>query len=166
MLSRRAWFEAATKEFERAIRYKRKFTILTMDLDHFKLVNDRFGHAGGDSVLKEFARIVSAELRTTDLFGRLGGEEFVLALAETRLADANKLAQRLCGLVRSHVFEGTGGQPTTVSIGLAEKSVEETSIRQTLSRADKALYEAKRTGRDRVAMSFYSLNFSDCHEAC
>lgn len=158
-LSRRAWLEAAEREFKRASRDKEKFTILAMDIDHFKSINDRFGHASGDAVLKEFARIVSAQVRQSDLFGRLGGEEFALALPGTRLSEANILAQRICEAIRDHAFEGTNGQPVTVSIGLTEKIFVETSIQRTLERADKALYQAKRTGRNKVSLSFYNINF-------
>lgn len=152
-LTRRAWFEAANKEVERAIRHQRPVSFLLMDLDHFKSINDQFGHAAGDRVLKKFGTLVTRELRTSDFFGRYGGEEFVAVLPETDLSSANLLAQRICTAVRKSKIAEIDHNRWTVSIGAAERFSHEADIAKLLKRADVALYEAKAGGRDRVNCS-------------
>jgi diguanylate cyclase (GGDEF)-like protein len=122
-----------------------------MDIDHFKRINDTFGHAAGDTVLVKMAEIVRDNLRPTDLASRMGGEEFALILPDTALPGAIAAAERVREAVAAAAFhhEGTPLPRLTVSLGLAALEGEEDSHRL-LARADEALYRAKRSGRDRV----------------
>jgi diguanylate cyclase (GGDEF)-like protein len=125
--------------------------VLQLDLDHFKQINDRFGHAAGDRVLVAFAECLCGQLRTTDLWARMGGEEFAVYLPDTTPAAAQAIAQRLCSAAAGIQVEAEGhGVPVTVSIGLACVASPGTAWSTWLSRADEALYEAKRAGRNRV----------------
>tara|TARA_R110001599_G_scaffold108057_3_gene270998 strand:- start:1541 stop:1954 length:414 start_codon:yes stop_codon:yes gene_type:complete len=124
-----------------------------MDLDHFKSINDQFGHAAGDRVLKKFVTLVTRELRSSDLLGRYGGEEFVAVLPETDISSANLLAQRICAVVRKAQITEIDHERWTVSIGVAERFSHERDVAKLLKRADEALYEAKAAGRDRVNCS-------------
>lgn len=152
-LTRRAWFAAANQEVERAIRHKRPVSFLLMDLDHFKSINDQFGHGAGDRVLKRFGSLVSNELRKSDCLGRYGGEEFVIVLPEANLSDARLLAERIGTAVRETKIAEIDHKRWTVSIGVAERFSHETDVPKLLKRADVALYEAKAAGRDRVKCS-------------
>ncbi|WP_373491750.1 sensor domain-containing diguanylate cyclase [Parasphingorhabdus sp.] len=152
-LNRRAWFEAANKEFERARRYSRPVSFLILDIDHFKSVNDQFGHSAGDEVLRHFSKTVSDELRQSDILGRYGGEEFVVALPDTGIANAKLLAERICEAVRNIRMEEINGNTCTVSIGVAERLPHEVAAETLVERADVALYQAKSDGRDKVICS-------------
>lgn len=138
-------------------RFKRfdipRATVLMLDLDHFKRVNDEFGHAVGDAVLRHFAAIVRAELRKIDTGGRLGGEEFAILLVGADLTAAAVFAERLRNKVADTplVHEGQA-IPVTVSIGIAALDAGDASSETTLMRADAALYDAKRGGRNRVCV--------------
>jgi len=126
------------------------FSICVIDLDLFKRYNDEFDHLTGDHVLRTFARAVMDGLRTTDVFGRYGGEEFVQILPRTPLAGAISEAERLRSRIRNLELPATSATgPLTVSIGVAEYAPSE-SIEQTFARGDSALYKAKHLGRDRV----------------
>lgn len=149
--NRRAIIEALGKEFGRARRIDHSFSVLMMDLDHFKQINDRYGHATGDAVIKEFVQIATREIRISDHFGRLGGEEFVVVLPDTGLGLARQLAERMFRAVASHAF----GDPqarfqVTVSIGVATIRDHDSSPEELLGRADGCLYAAKSEGRNRV----------------
>ena len=122
-----------------------------LDIDHFKSVNDRFGHDAGDNLLSEFSRRVEAELRAYDQFARLGGEEFVVVLPNCNLADGEAMATRLRKSICEAPFTA-GGSPIamTVSIGVTRVHVGEKHIDDALKRADAALYAAKNKGRNRV----------------
>lgn len=150
VFARRAWFEAVEIEMARAFRYRRPAAVLMMDIDYFKSINDDFGHSVGDEVLKKFADIVSGQLRPSDLFGRIGGEEFALFLPETLSNDALKLGRRICAQTREHRFEALRGRPCTVSIGISEIASKGETLMAVLGHADKALYKAKDLGRDQV----------------
>lgn len=152
-LTRRAWFAAANQEIERAIRHKRPVSFLLLDLDHFKSINDQFGHNAGDHVLKQFGTLVSHELRKSDFLGRYGGEEFVIVLPEANLSDARLLAERIGTAVRETKIAEIDHKRWTVSIGVVERFSHETDVAKLLKRADVALYEAKAAGRDRVKCS-------------
>jgi diguanylate cyclase (GGDEF)-like protein len=124
---------------------------LMIDVDHFKAINDRFGHAGGDGALRHLVALLRAGTRQIDLLGRLGGEEFCVVLTDTPAAPAEGVAERL----RAQVAEvptmfGDRLIPMTISVGLAIQLETETKIEQVIARADDALYRAKRTGRNRV----------------
>jgi diguanylate cyclase (GGDEF)-like protein len=130
----------------------RPFTVLFLDIDRFKVLNDRYGHRAGDEVLKSFARTCLGELRLEDRFGRLGGEEFCAILPETRAFTAIGLANRLRERVASVPVDISGQRLNyTVSIGVAEVDVGD-SVETVLGRADEAMYRAKRAGRNRVAV--------------
>jgi two-component system cell cycle response regulator len=139
------------REIERATRFDRPLAVLMLDLDHFKSVNDTYGHARGDSVLRELARRVSEQIREVDTLARYGGEEFVIVLPETTAQGACMLADRVCAAVRRQVFTAQGEEPlrVTLSIGVAAFPVHGASAATLMRAADEALYVAKRAGRDR-----------------
>jgi diguanylate cyclase (GGDEF)-like protein len=148
--NRRYFLRAAEAEFDRFLRYKRPFSVLMIDIDHFKSINDRFGHAVGDEALRLLSAMLSRSKRETDLLGRLGGEEFALLLPETGLSGAAEIAVRLrrsCHSVNLHTAEPVF---LTVSIGATQSRVGDTSFDDMLRRSDAALYRAKNAGRDRV----------------
>lgn len=136
-------------EQERSTRLGNLFCLCLLDIDHFKRINDTWGHATGDAVLREFAGTVQRQIRDTDSFGRYGGEEFLLMLPETSVAEAFNLAERVRISVENIGFQALPGLATTVSVGIAEFRVGE-SIAQTVARADEALYLAKSNGRNCV----------------
>jgi diguanylate cyclase (GGDEF)-like protein len=122
-----------------------------MDLDHFKRINDNFGHPAGDAALKTFVDAAGIIFRATDLFGRTGGEEFSALLPETDTANAVKVADRLREKVAGlRVITEGRAIHYTVSIGLTALGSDDESLRELVRRADQALYEAKRNGRNRV----------------
>ncbi|SEH30006.1 diguanylate cyclase [Magnetospirillum fulvum] len=137
-------------EFERYRRYARPFAIILLDIDYFKLVNDEFGHLIGDKVLIAFADIARKVVRTQDVVGRWGGEEFLILCPETDLEQARVLAERIGHEVRGYDF--ALGHHLTASAGIAALVTGE-SPDGLLNRADEALYRAKRDGRDRVVVS-------------
>jgi diguanylate cyclase (GGDEF)-like protein len=140
---------AFQERLEAAIREGQDFALALMDLDHFKSVNDRFGHPAGDRALKRFCDIVEAETRLGDVLGRLGGEEFGLLLANTDLAGAHRFSDRLRGTVERAT---AGGEVRlTVSIGLTQLTPGLTG-EDLLRMADSALYQAKGGGRNQVAV--------------
>jgi diguanylate cyclase (GGDEF)-like protein len=154
LLRREAILEVLEKELLRAQRYSRPLTIGMADLDHFKQINDRFGHLAGDTLLKRVAGAIAHGLRATDAVGRYGGEEFLLVLPETELAGAYAVAEKVRALVAgAHLRLDDGGEAgVTVSIGLASLAhLEGGATPQALiAAADRSLYRAKSTGRNRV----------------
>jgi len=149
--NRRHFSASARIEFQRALRFDLKLSAVMMDIDHFKRVNDRFGHAAGDAVLVGVAGACIAGIRATDLHARYGGEEFCFLLPETGLDGAGILAERLRDAVAAlHFTAGGVDFAVTASFGVAERLADGDSIELLLDRSDKALYEAKREGRDRV----------------
>ena len=145
--------------------FKRKQMIsclLYLDLDHFKLVNDNYGHLAGDEVLKQFSALIQNRLRKEDDFGRIGGEEFCIVLMNTPLADSIKVAKSILATIRKKNVEAPVHNRNstirfTCSIGIAEISDDIENIDEWLSFADIALYDAKRKGRDRVSVFDRSL---------
>lgn len=130
-------------------RYEEPFSIMVIDLDYFKEVNDRFGHPTGDRVLIEFVGLVRLHLRKTDIFGRWGGEEFLIICPSTNSTQVEVLAERIRSASADHTYQETGQQ--TVSIGLATCENKEITTARLVAIADKALYAAKMAGRNRVA---------------
>lgn len=163
LLRRETILEKAEQELVRARRYGRPLTLGLLDLDHFKDVNDRYGHLAGDHLLRHLAREMASDLRATDLLGRYGGEEFLLLLPETDLEGAAVVAEKLRRRVRELRVPMEDGSETgvTVSIGLASRKAEgdelapeaSRAIRDLLADADRALYLAKRSGRNQVQPS-------------
>lgn len=152
-LNRRSIIDAAANEIARFRRYKKPLTFAMLDIDYFKKVNDTHGHSAGDQVLKELVRLAENTVRTTDIFGRIGGEEFAVVLPETDLQGAQIMAEKLRASIENHAVD-VAGTPIkfTVSIGLGEALESDRSEQQALSRADNALYQAKNAGRNRVAV--------------
>jgi diguanylate cyclase (GGDEF)-like protein/PAS domain S-box-containing protein len=151
--NRRHFMECALKEFLRTRRYGNPLPVLILDIDHFKTINDSHGHDVGDEVLKAVANTCLATLRATDLFGRMGGEEFAALLPQTDGPGARLTAERLReALENLAVRTGNGPIQLTVSIGLALAGEGDKSVEEVLKRADTALYEAKANGRNRVVM--------------
>ena len=134
-------------------RYQRPLALLMLDIDHFKKINDTYGHAAGDLVLVQLADVLRSVLRAADLCGRFGGEEFVCLLPETSVSEALILAERLrARLVEQAVCSEAGAILFTVSIGVSVAMPEDISIDQLIHRADMALYEAKKSGRNRICL--------------
>lgn len=149
--NRRHFMERGAEEFERARRYNTPTSMLTLDIDHFKRINDTYGHPVGDEVLKSLVRICKATLRTTDIFARMGGEEFSALLPETSLQSGIKTAERLREAVAEDTVKTAGHDITyTISLGVSIISDDDTSIEDVMRRADEALYQAKERGRNRV----------------
>ncbi|MBN9582258.1 MAG: GGDEF domain-containing protein [Afipia sp.] len=152
LLNRRGFGEATARMIEREAKAGRPITVMIFDIDHFKSVNDRFGHAAGDDVLKVFADVVAGSLRITDLVGRVGGEEFA-ALLPCTTEEALLAAERV-----REAFEASGvlidevPLETTVSIGIAGGPAN-TELEVLMASADTALYQAKRGGRNRVEVA-------------
>lgn len=150
--NRRHFLEQAAREFARARRGSGRLALLMLDMDHFKAINDRHGHATGDDVLRALAYTCKASLRAMDVFGRLGGEEFAILLPDTALDQAVEIAERLHRRLVASAVPAAGGQPLrfTVSIGVAALDAGDADIDALLSRADAGLYQAKRDGRNCV----------------
>jgi diguanylate cyclase (GGDEF)-like protein/PAS domain S-box-containing protein len=136
-----------SRERERAIRYSRPLSLIMFDIDHFKRINDTYGHLVGDSVLREVAALAQANLRTAESLGRWGGEEFMLVLPETSIEGACLAAEKLRCFVEGHNFAGIKG--LTASFGVTEYYNRE-NIDKFIQRVDDALYAAKQEGRNRV----------------
>lgn len=153
--NRRAIEEWASRQLKGAARHRFSFWVAVADLDYFKAVNDSYGHAAGDTVLKEFARILKSNSRSSDICGRMGGEEFVCVfthITETNaVAVANKIRKQLASLI----FTSDGAKyGVTASFGLAGfEGSEAPSFHELSGRADTALYSAKRLGRNRVELA-------------
>lgn len=153
LFNRRHFLEQARAELERDRRYRRPAVVGMADLDHFKRVNDTYGHAAGDAVLQAFAERVRDSVRQSDLVCRYGGEEFAFLFPETTLDEAQRLAERIRGALRESAIAVGDAEavPVTVSIGLADAT--NGSLDQALNAADEAMYQAKRLGRDRVHLA-------------
>ena len=146
VLNRRAFLAAAEAELERSRRYGTALGLVMIDLDHFKRVNDTYGHQAGDRVLVDFTQRVRPLLRTTDVFGRMGGEEFVLLLPQTGLDESLQVAERIrCSLTVADISPSY-----TASFGVATAVGGAPAIESLIANADTALYRAKATGRNRV----------------
>lgn len=150
--SRRHFLERAKQELARIHRYTGEMSMLMLDLDHFKNINDQFGHSIGDETLKILVKTCKGFLREVDVIGRLGGEEFAIMLPETGRERAQEVAERLCHAVEVAEIPMEDSPPLhfTTSIGISVSTTEDTGIDTIIKRADKALYKAKNTGRNRV----------------
>ncbi|MBI5952901.1 MAG: PAS domain-containing protein [Chloroflexi bacterium] len=151
--NRRYIFELAAHELSVAARYHQPLSVLMFDVDHFKKVNDTFGHAAGDRVLQRLAQVVCREIRSSDVIGRYGGgDEFVILLPQTGIQEAKRLAERIRASVSAMRVDSAKGQITlTISIGIAElvqNDEQSVTVKDLFSYADQALYLAKRSGRN------------------
>jgi diguanylate cyclase (GGDEF)-like protein len=155
VLSRRAFMQTLADERARALRTGELFALVLLDIDHFKSVNDRFGHQAGDAVLKAFCHVVgNASIRSTDRLGRLGGEEFIVLLISLAGVDAARVvAERLREAVAAHDWNRVvPGLSLTTSLGVAVFERGDT-VETLIARADRALYAAKDSGRNRTVMA-------------
>ncbi|PKN86476.1 MAG: hypothetical protein CVU46_07640 [Chloroflexi bacterium HGW-Chloroflexi-8] len=149
--NRRYFFEVSKKEFERSQRYGSALSVIMIDIDHFKYINDRYGHSAGDQVLMQFVERVKNELRSTDVLARYGGEEFVILLLESDLAEAIQVAERIREVTARDPFELQEAKPyITISLGVATNEEDVQFLDNLIDRSDKALYESKQFGRNRV----------------
>lgn len=151
LYNRRHFMDRAETEFDRSRRYKRDMSVLLLDADHFKNINDSHGHEMGDRVLRILANACRQNLRQLDEIGRYGGEEFVMLLPETSVALAVETAERLRAAIEQlHIPSASGDIRLTASIGIATASEGTESVAALINDADRALYNAKRGGRNRV----------------
>jgi len=150
-LTRRQFFNIAESEFLRFSRYHRPLSMLVLDADYFKTINDTYGHYAGDLVLRSLSLVILEQKRAQDTFGRLGGEEFGLLLPETGLEQAKNVAERV-QKTWAETSCNVDGKPirSTVSIGVSEAKGDDKSFEDVLRRADRLMYKAKETGRNRV----------------
>ena len=130
-------------------RYHRECSVIFFDIDHFKRINDNYGHSVGDEVLIAISSLISNHIRSTDMFARWGGEEFLLLLPETRIEEAKIVANKLCALVEQHDFDIV--KKVTISLGVTSVLASDTVL-SILNRVDKALYKAKHSGRNQVVV--------------
>lgn len=156
-LTRRGFDMEITREFSRSNRFQHELGLIAVDIDHFKLVNDRFGHASGDLVLQSIVAQIRQELRFEDFVARWGGEEFVIALPETGLAGARHVAERVRNkIAAAAIMAGPHAIGVTASFGVTCFDALDGNWTETFERADAALYEAKRSGRNRSVCRVHS----------
>lgn len=151
--NRRSFNFIAKKEVKRALRHQQQLSLLLMDLDFFKRINDNYGHDVGDFILREFAGLCKAQLRESDSLSRIGGEEFTILLPMTDTMGAYKIAEHIRKIINNHHFyfdKNTVPIKITVSIGISSLKDEKQSIKAMMIQADKALYTAKNNGRNQV----------------
>ena len=153
--NRRYFMERAELELRRANRCGNKLSIFMLDIDHFKMINDRYGHKVGDLVLKMLAEVCQSALREIDILARMGGEEFAVLLPETESSLAIEVARRIQDFINkaSLPLEGNLAINIQVSIGVASMTSPHDNMDILLHRADTALYEAKNTGRNRICVA-------------
>jgi diguanylate cyclase (GGDEF)-like protein len=151
VLNRRAWEMALAQETRRSLRKSSPYCVIMLDLDHFKSINDRYGHAAGDETLKSTARLIHSTLRDIDIVCRYGGEEFLLLLTDTRLAEGAIIAERIRQMVEATpIVFGDIQFQVTCSAGVAEFDPAREPVHTTVQRADEAMYQAKNLGRNRI----------------
>lgn len=152
VLNTGAYYKSCEHQIHASQRSHEMFAILFIDLDHFKSINDRYGHAVGDEVLRKVSNTLQSTVRRSDIVGRVGGEEFSIFLPNTNLEGAQQLAEKLRVSIESIHMEADGTSiQITASIGVAVKGMTDESIQQIQQHADSAMYEAKRNGRNRVS---------------
>ncbi|MGA7104521.1 MAG: GGDEF domain-containing protein [Candidatus Deferrimicrobiaceae bacterium] len=150
----RAFQERARTEIDRSRRYGRPFTLAYVDLDNFKAVNDRFGHSAGDNLLRLMTDIIQKNLRTTDIFARVGGDEFVLLLPETGQESARAVLDKLRDKVTSSLQEAES--PVTLSVGAVIYLSPPDSVDSMILQADNLMYQAKHSGKNRIRQEVYA----------
>tara|TARA_R110000744_G_scaffold89750_3_gene174449 strand:+ start:3897 stop:4841 length:945 start_codon:yes stop_codon:yes gene_type:complete len=156
--NRKHWEECLAVEFSRAQRYKQTLALVMLDLDEFKLLNDTYGHQGGDKVLIDTSKAINEMLRMGDLFGRYGGEEFAVILPNTDLKGAEDVAERIRKTIEGNAIHYQDQViSVTVSIGVAVMDEDDARYENLISHADIALYKAKGAGRNRVCVAQKSI---------
>lgn len=166
ILNRRSLFEFAEHRFRRAQRYGQSFAVIIFDIDHFKEVNDNYGHLAGDRVLKAVTAMVQSQIRTMDCFGRYGGEEFVLVLPDSDHTAGSILSDRLRKNLANLQIPSIE-RPITASFGVSAYEPQDDHIDTLFNRADQALYHAKQAGRNCSFVCSYSdllPQFNNCRE--
>lgn len=147
--NRRHFFDLSNREYSRAVRYAGQFAVVMIDIDHFKSVNDNYGHSVGDSVIKWVSELCKKSVRITDIVGRLGGEEFAICCPGVRTEGALVVAERIRRTCMEHsMVEGESVFNVTVSIGVTEYTAADEDFAAVLERADALLYQAKVSGRN------------------
>jgi diguanylate cyclase (GGDEF)-like protein len=159
--NRRAIMDILEREVERARRAGHTLSVIMADVDHFKSINDTYGHLTGDRVLYEVAQNIKTCLRAYDAVGRYGGEEFLMVLPDCSAASAGEIAERIrCSLAKQPIAAASATVPVTISLGVSaskiESAMDETEGQTLIASADAALYEAKKQGRNRVVPSLRS----------
>lgn len=150
LANRRRFERQLDREVSRTLRYAHPFSLVMLDIDNFKYVNDTFGHNAGDEVIRGLARVLQEGTRGIDLAARIGGEEFAILLVETGQSGALEVAERLRVAIREMIVPGVG--QVSASFGVAECPIGGQTSSEMLNSTDVALYEAKRSGRDRVVV--------------
>ena len=151
ILNRRMTLERGATEYKRLQRYGSAVGVVALDIDHFKQVNDTFGHGGGDAALRAVAQACQSCLRVVDTFGRMGGEEFLAVLPETNRQGAEIVAEKIRAAVEALVIEhGEDTITVTLSVGVTVLTKENGNLEAAIDRADRALYQAKNNGRNQV----------------
>jgi len=154
LYNHRYFYECAEREMQRSLRYHKDFSLIMMDIDHFKKVNDRYGHQAGDELLQNVANNCLSSLRKSDILCRFGGDEFIALLPETNKTDALKIARRIREVAASSIFHVKQDKfNITLSLGVAAKDDACSSVDALVSAADEALYKAKKAGRNCVRVS-------------
>jgi diguanylate cyclase (GGDEF)-like protein len=154
LYNRRGFYELARREIERARRFGHSLSVIMMDLDQLKSVNDTYGHAVGDQVLRTLADRLSQHVREFDILCRYGGDEFALLLPETDLFMASSVAERLRASIADDPIITDGGPvPVTISLGVTKATLNTTNLEELLKSADRALYAAKQSGRNRLEIT-------------
>lgn len=152
--NRKHWEECLDKEFSRSKRYGHDLSLIMLDLDNFKTLNDTYGHQCGDAVLQEAAQKVQTFLRLSDFFGRYGGEEFAIILPETNLEGAQEVAERIRAGVELHIVSYQDKKiPISISVGVSRVDENDKRYEDLIRKADEAMYKAKVAGRNRVCVS-------------
>ncbi|WP_151952168.1 GGDEF domain-containing protein, partial [Aliarcobacter butzleri] len=152
IFNRKTYFEISEEIFELSKRQNEPFSILLIDIDHFKRINDTYGHLIGDEVLKFVSSNISKLLRKSDILGRYGGEEFIVTLPNTKLDNAKTIAEKINKYIYdNHYVNETYNLQLSVSVGIAQIK-KETNLTDLIHKADEALYKAKNYGRNRVVV--------------
>ncbi len=152
LYNRRVLEERLNDEVIRATRYNHPLSVFMLDIDHFKPINDRYGHHIGDSILQDFSKVLEGSIRNSDYAARYGGEEFIIILPETSLSKAEEMAERLRKQIEENSFsiEGNKNHKLTTSIGIATFPEHAQTDQDLLEAADSAMYTAKKAGRNQV----------------
>jgi len=149
--NRRAFFEQGNRVFKQAIRFQRSVSVIMIDVDHFKNINDNYGHSAGDHVLRVISNLLQTTIREIDILARIGGEEFALILPETNIDDAHQLAERIREKISDEkIIYKDETLHITSSLGISSCTVTNQSLEDMLIKADDALYIAKKKGRNQV----------------